>query len=653
MKLQIRLLGPFEARLDAGPPLGFPTRKAEALLAVLATKPGVRHGRAHLATLLWPESGEQQARGSLRQTLNLLRKTLQRAEITGVCTDSDDIYLEPAGVEVDAQPFETATTSASMEDLERAFALYQGDFLANLVIVGEPFEEWRGQEQGRFRELAIGAFGRLLDAHVAGGATERVIAVGERLLLLDPSSEETYRKLMKAHLAQGARGGAIRQYQRCKSYLKTHLDVDPTPETEALYKQIVDGSAIRVRLPSHSHPCIAVVPFANLSGNPAQDYFAQGIVEDIVTELSRFRTLRVIARNSSFAASRPGRTIQEIGTELGAAYVLDGSVRQADDAVRITAQLSDTKTGFHVWSDRYDAPAQGVFELQDRITRAVAGALAIRIDEELLQKAKQHAGENPAAYDCWLHGRECLNRGTPDSSAQARNFFGRALEIQPGYARAHAGLAILYFMDWNCHGWDRWEQCETQAFEHARKAVELDDTDHVAHCILSRIYLYRRAFELAEKHVDRTLALNPNDADCLARMSATKAQLGDAAAGIELGELALRLNPRYPDWYVGMISVAYIMAARHEEAVALMERAPDVFIDTRALLSVSYAYLRQRAKARENTMAFLKGYQRTIAGGRSIDRTEAMRWMLQVTPFRFDSETTYLRKGLKKAGIGE
>jgi TolB-like protein/Flp pilus assembly protein TadD len=473
------------------------------------------------------------------------------------------------------------------------------------------------------------------------------------LLKLDPYSEPTYRSLMTAYLAQGARGGAIRQYERCRKILQTHLAVEPSRETETLFRHIVDGSVARVQLPSRSQPGVAVLPFANLTSDAAQDDYCRVIVEDIVGELSRFRSLRVIACNSSLAVGRAGRSLRDIGGELGVDYVLEGSVRRAEEGARVTAQLSEVASGVCVWSDRYDAPANRVFEFLDRITRAVAGALAIRIDEELLQRAKRRGDSSLGAYECWLRGRECFNRGTPESSAQAVDFFRRALEADPAYARAHAGLAIVYFSDWNCHGWDRWEQCETRAFDHARKAVELDDSDHVSHCILSRIHLFRRAFERAANHMERAIALNSNDADCLARMAATRAQLGEAAAGIALGEAALSLNPRYPDWYVAFIGLAYLMAARHEDAVALMERAPDAFIDTRAFLALSYTYLGDGAKARENAEAFRAGYERKIAFGRQADTVEAMRWVLHVTPFRHETDAKYLRKGLKKAGIGE
>jgi len=650
MRLQIKLLGPFEAASDG--PIRLPTRKTEALLAVLAVRPGVRHRRDQLGALLWPHNDASQGRVNLRQTLSLLRRALNGLALPGVRTQADQVYLDPAGIEVDTLALEAAFADGSRAALERIAALYRGDFLDTLVLPSEPFEEWRAQEQGRLRETAIAALRRLLDLCVAANQFEQAITLGERLLKLDPYAEETYRALMTAYLAQGARGSAIRQYERCRRSLRTHLGADPSADMEALRRRIQDGALAQVLLPSRAQPGIAVLPFANLSGDPAQDYFSRGVVEDIIAELSRFRTLRVIARNSSFAAIQPGRTLPEIGAELGVEYLLEGSIRRAGQRLRITAQLSDAATGLHIWSERYEAPVEQVFELQDRMIQAVVGALAIRIDEELLRKSRRLGDGGLGAYECWLHGKECLDRGTPESGAQVRDFFRQALDLNPDYARGYAGMAMVYFSDWNCHGWDRWEQCETKAFDYARKAIALDDRDHVSHCILSRIHLFRRQFEQASKHLERAMALNPNDADCLVRMAASQAQLGDSAAGVALGDAALALNPRYPDWYVVFVGLANLMAARHERAVTLMERAPDAFIDVRAFLALSHAYLGQLDKAREHAEAFRAAYERKIDPGRPADMTAAMRWVLHVTPFRLDSDATYLRKGLKKAGIG-
>jgi len=649
--MEIRLLGPFEARVGPSPPIKLPTRKAEALLAILAAKPATRHRRDHLAGLLWPQSDSKQARGSLRQTLNLLRKALGESGTAAVQTNGDDLWLDPAGVAIDAQMLESAVAADLPAELERACAGYRGDFLEGLEVEGEEFEDWRMGERLRLREMAIAALTRLLEHHTAGGATEKAISAGEKLLSLDPAAEAAYRSLMQAYLTQGARGGAIRQYQRCRKILRRELSVDPSAETEELYRQIVEGVAVTHRLPSRERPSIAILPFDYLADDGGDGYLAQGIVDDILSELSRFRSLRVIARHSSFAASRLRRPAQEIGRELGADFVLEGSIRRIDEQMRIATHLSNTATGLHVSSDRYDVPARAIFELEDRIVRQVAGALAIRIDHEILERAQRRHAEDLGAYDCWLRAMHHLHRDKPHGVEKARKLFRRALELDPNYARAYSGIALAYYNDWNCHAWDRWAECQTQAFEHARKAIELDPSDHIPHCILGQVHLYRREFELVEKHHGRALALNPNDADCLARMAQAQCQLGDPAAGIELGEAARKLNPRFPDWYVGFLGLPYLMAARHEEAAAVMEQAPDAFIDTRGILAAAYGFLGQKAKAREHGDAFLAGFESKIQPGKPADPAEAVRWLQQVTPFRQETDARYFRKGMKKAGL--
>ena len=423
--MEIRLLGPFEARVGESRPLKLPTRKAEALLAILATKPATRHRRDHLAGLLWPGSDSKQARGSLRQTLNLLRKALSDNGAATPQTSGDDLWLDPAGIVIDVQTLESAIATDMPIELEQACASYRGDFLEGLEIDGEEFEDWRMGERRRLRDMAIGGLSRLLDHHIAVGATDRAITVGEKLLTLDPAAEGAYRMLMQAYLTQGARGGAIRQYQRCRKVLRRELSVDPSAETEELYRQIIDGVAATHKLPARERPSIAILPFDYLAEDGGDGYFAQGIVDDILSELSRFRSLRVIARHSSFAAVRQGRSADEVGRELGADFVLEGSIRRVDDQMRIATHLSSTATGLHVSSDRYDVPARAIFEIEDRIVRQVAGALAVRIDSEILERAKRRSSEDLGAYDCWLQAMYHLPRDKPHGVLKARELVGR------------------------------------------------------------------------------------------------------------------------------------------------------------------------------------------------------------------------------------
>jgi TolB-like protein len=659
MAVEIGLFGGWRVVLADGAEVRFPTRKAAALLAVLAVEPGSEHSRDALAAMLWPASGESQARASLRQTLAQLRKALGPAG-PRIEARQDRLRLNPEGLRVDTIELVAAAGSdVSGDSLERGLRCYRGEFLEGEGPLENPFDEWLRDRRQHYVELALRAIGRLLAEHVDAGRIEEGTALAERGLAIDPTRESIHRALMRLHLAAGRRGQAVRAYERCRDKLRERLGLSPGDETEELYRSIVeDGRAGAAAPPTSTAELlprraasIAVLPFDNLSPDPEQGYFADGIAEDIITELSRFRTLAVTSRNSSFAYRGHGKPVREIAAELGVTYVLEGSVRRADDRLRVTAQLIDGRDEKHVWADRYDAGLAGMFDVQDEITRAVVGALARNIDGAHLEQARRRRPEDLAVYDLWLHGMDCIRRGTPESDEQARGYFERALEIDPYFSRAYAGISLTHFNDWSCQAWDRWGERERGAFENARRAVELDDGDHLAHCILGRIRGYRLEFALAEKHFDRALGLNPNDADCLMQISMGKTLLGHHEMGVELAETALKLNPRHGDWYYGVAAIPLLMLRRYEAALNYAERAPDVFVDSRALLAGACARLGREEEARRHADLFLKGFKRKIAPGRDPEPGEAVRWMLHVNPFRLDSDRKFVRETLALAGL--
>jgi TolB-like protein len=258
---------------------------------------------------------------------------------------------------------------------------------------------------------------------------------------------------------------------------------------------------------------IAVLPFDDLSGHAEQEYFARGFVEDLITDLSRFPTLEVIHPRTSFALRPDGQKPQGGGSERQASqvgYWLRGSVRRMDETLRITAQLVEAESGRQVWADRYDAPVCQALEIQDEISANVAGALAVKIDTTRLGQARRKPLASLEAYDCWLRGMDHLRRGTVADDAHAREFFERALALDPNYARAHAGVSLSYFSEWSCQAWERWDENEQRAFASARRAVELEESDAVVHIVLARIHLYRREFAQTERHLERALALTPH-----------------------------------------------------------------------------------------------------------------------------------------------
>ncbi|MBK6971755.1 MAG: hypothetical protein IPH26_01925 [Sterolibacteriaceae bacterium] len=646
----IDLLGGFALRRD-GEPVVLSTRKAMALLAVLALRPSTVWQRERLAALLWSRSGEAQARGSLRQALAQLKKALDNPDGPVLDVLAEGLRLIPERVQVDATALERALTDAGIPALERVADLYAGDLLDGFSLDESPFEEWRRAEAARLRSQVLRELGRLLNHHVDTGDLDAATSLGERLLALEPASEESHQALMKLHLNRGALGSAMRQYDRCREALHTQLGVAPSAQTEALLRQIRARPDRAAPQEADTPPLLAVLPFANLSDDAAQGYFARGFTEDVIHELSRFRALRIIAAQSSFAAMEPHCAPRETAERLGARYALSGSVRRTARSIRLATELTDAASGHHLWAQRYDVPFEEIFDAQDDIARNVAGALAVRIDAERLKQAQHKPLASLHAYDCWLRGLACLRAATPDGLAEARLLFQRAVEADPGFARAYSGLSLTHFNDWSCLAWERWDETERQAFEYARQGVAIDDTDNVTQFILGRILLYRREFERAEHYLARAETLNPNDADTLAQLALAHTYLGRPEHGIDCVHLAIRLNPFHDDWYFAFAAVPHFFGRRIEEAIHFGLNAPDVATDVRAYLASAYAHLGHIDPARQQLALFLQFFRRNITSGREPEAGELVRWLLHVNPIKRPADATFLLEGLAQAGL--
>ena len=321
-------------------------------------------------------------------------------------------------------------------------------------------------------------------------------------------------------------------------------------------------------------PSIAVLPFQNMRGDSEQEYFSDGISEDIITELSRFRNLFVIARNSSFTYKDRAVDVKRVGSELGVVYVLEGSVRRAGNRVRITAQLIDAESGSHIWADRFDRELADVFAVQDEITLKIVGMLTRGLEDDVLERARRKPPESISAYEHWLRGKRLYWTYDQDN-LEARRHFESAARIDPSYSRAYSGLAVTWQMEaLSFSNVDESRISYDRSMEFAEKALKLDETDYQAHISIAWALLYGGEYERMKRHIDRALMLNPNDADTLANASYMLAMYGDADAAIANAEAAARLNPRHPDWYSPFHSTALFTAHRYEEAFALRESCP-------------------------------------------------------------------------------
>jgi adenylate cyclase len=329
-------------------------------------------------------------------------------------------------------------------------------------------------------------------------------------------------------------------------------------------------------LPLPDKPSIVVLPFVNMSGDPGQEYFSDGITEDITADLSKLSGFFVIARNSAFTYKGKAVKVQEVSREMGVRYVLEGSVRKAGEQVRVTAQLIDGPSGGHVWSERYDRPLKDIFAVQDEITERIVVALGAKVVEAEMARVKRIPTESLAAYDFFLRGMEFALRAqeetNKEANIQAQQMCEKAIELDPQYARAYAGLGWTYWNEW-AFQWSQDPQTLGRAEELARKALALDDTLSIARLLLSAVYQLKNRRELALAEAERAIALAPNNADAHGTLAGILNSLERPMEAIRAAEQAMRLHPRARFWFPWHLGRAYSLLGRYEEAIAALQQA--------------------------------------------------------------------------------
>ncbi len=355
--------------------------------------------------------------------------------------------------------------------------------------------------------------------------------------------------------------------------------------------------------PNGATASIAVLPFTNLSGDPEQEYFSDGITEDIITDLSKIAGLMVIARNSSFAYKGRSVDIRTIGRELGVRSVLEGSIRRASNRVRITAQLIDATSGTHLWADRYDRDLTDIFEVQDDVTHRIVDALKVTLTPTEKARLADNETSNIAAYDCVLRGREFLlgkekNRETFD---QAIKYFKQAAELDPNYSVAYACLGFGYLFDYQNRWSDDPDSSLPIAKQYARQAIEKDPNEPLARCVGASAASYEKDLERANSEIDIALSLNPSMALAHSLRGTFRTYSGQPLEAIPEIEQAIRLDPALSPQFLHNLGMAYLLAGKYETAAALLRQR--VLLEpgtdfSRAILASALGHLGETDEAR-------------------------------------------------------
>jgi adenylate cyclase len=366
------------------------------------------------------------------------------------------------------------------------------------------------------------------------------------------------------------------------------------------------ASVERMAFPLPDKPSIAVLAFDNLSGDPEKNYLSDGLSENIITELSRFKEFFVIARNSTFAYKGEPVKVRQVAEELGVRYVVEGSVQIAGDRVRVTSQLIDATSGKHLWAERYDRDLQDIFAVQDEITQTIVATLAEKVDLAERERATRQPVTSLQAYELHQRGREIWHRWTREANEEARKLYEQAIELDPKYPGAYRSLAWTHINDYRYS----WSESPVNslgiAFDTIQKAVALDPFSHRIRWTLAKVRSLRGEHDQALQEFDRALELNPNAADVIMERAELLVYTGRVDEALSDLRVAMRLNPHHPNWYHWSLGWVLYEAGQYEEALVALKKLNPFLNPARRSLAAVYVRLGRIEEAKAEAEEFLK-----------------------------------------------
>ena len=431
-------------------------------------------------------------------------------------------------------------------------------------------------------------------------------------------------------------------------YLGEH-NVKNIKQPVRVYKILLDSDTLKPlvdeALDLPDKPSIAVLPFVNMSGDPSQEYFSDGLTEQIINGLCKVSNLFVIARNSSFAYKGKSFNVQQVGKELGVLYVLEGSVQKAGDRVRITAQLIDTTTGYHLWSENYDRDLSDIFALQDEITVKLINTMQIKLTYGEQARLWEQELTNIQAFDKQMRGTECFFRLNEKDNKQARQLFKETINLDKASAMSYALLGFTHMLDLVY----RWSKSPLQSFaeaeKNAGKALDLNDSLDLAHILLGWTYLFKRQHGKAIKEGERAIELNPNGAEAHAQLAFILILSDKTDLAIKLLKRAFRLNPIPPSYFYDFLAMAHRNNGDYEKAIKLAEKGlignPDQ-LTVYLTLTTSYSLLNRTEEAHKAVEEVLR-----------INPDFSLEYYAKTMPYKRQETADKFVEALRNAGLPE
>ena len=590
--LQIKTLGRFEVLID-GTPIPedrWPRRRTKELLKVLLTDPGQPFAFDQLIDALLPEADVTTAITNIQARASELRRVLEPGIQRG--RDSQYIisvregyaFVPTCGFSLDSRSFEAGISKAerlatderwqeAAESFEEAMLLYRGNFLAE-----DRYAQWAEAARTRLREKHLEGLAALASCYAELGRFRQAISCCQRALGIAAHRESVIRQLMEYQDRIGQRSQALETFREGARALREHLDVDPSPKTMALRERIEsDASSAESKLDPRR---LAVLPFANFSADPEDEYLADGMTEELIGRLSRIRDLRVLARTSVMQFKSATEPIGSIARKLSAGTLLEGSVRKADKRVRISAQLINSTTEEHMWAQEYSGPASQLLSFQQDVANRVARSLEMVLLDDEIKELDRPAQPNPEAYSLYLKGRYHMSKGTLESRTTALKYHKKALSIDPTLAPAYVGVSAYY----QAHaGWEDADKKKISLSEgYARirhallKALQLDPRLAVAHAALGGAQaFYEHDFSRASVSFRRAIQLDPSHPGSRAGHCFLLLTMNRIDEAIAEARTRLDIDPFSPGGY-GVLAYALACARQFDQALELLARGVKV-----------------------------------------------------------------------------